>query len=107
MALEILKTIRQAEEQAEALAQEAQQQARELIAAAEQSSAQRRREGGVRNHERLQAMLDERRGQVQAALREEAGALMNARRAQMEAARARLPQAAELIVKRVLEDGSR
>lgn len=107
MALEILDTIRQAEQQAEALTQEAQQQARELIAAAEQSGAQRRREGGIKSRERLQALLDERRGQVETALRQESAALLQTRQAQLAAARERLPQAAELIVSRVLSDGHR
>ncbi len=107
VALEILEAIKQAEQAADTIVREAQQSARDMIAAAERSGAQRRREAGVKSREQYLALLDARREAVTGRLAEAAQQLHSQRLEAMASARQLLPEAAKLIVNKVLSDGDR
>ncbi len=107
MALEVLEAIKQAEQRGEALVREAQQNARDMIEQAERSCRERERQGEMDSRARHRELLEQRRQQVEQAIREDAEALDAKRQGQLTACREKLPQAAALIVKRMTADGHR
>lgn len=107
MARDVLEKIRLAEQQADELVRDAQQSARDMIEQAERSCRERERDGELKSRERYRTLLKERRAQVEQAIAQEAETLRVQREQQLGDCRAKLPQAAELILQRVLADGNR
>jgi len=107
MALEVLQAIHLAEQRAEEITGEAQKRAREMIDLAQKSSGERLRDSERTNRETFSRLLAQRRQAVEASLAQEGEAVQAARQTQLKEARKLLPQAAELIVKKVLADAHR
>ena len=107
MAVQLLEQIRQAEEAAEQLRQQAQREAREIVKASEEASAHARRdaEQGVRTHYREQ--MDAQKLRIQEELAQAGHALQAAQQEEIDKARARIPQAAQRISERILAHGDR
>lgn len=107
MALEVLNKIREAEAEALRLTQEAQQDAREMISAAERNCRDREREADQAGAALKQELIDKKRHEVKAQIGAAREKLTESRKKQLEAARALLPQAADYIISQVLNDGHR
>lgn len=107
MALEVLQAIHLAEQKAEEITGDAQKSAREMIELAQKSSNERLRDSERRNRETFSRLILERRRSVEAGLAREGEALQAARLTQLDEARKLLPQAAEIIVSKVLTDAHR
>lgn len=107
MALEVLQAIHLAEQKAEEITNDAQKSARDMVELAQKSSDERLRDNERVTRETYNRLMAERREAVLAALARESEMTKAARLAQLDEARALLPKAADLIVKRVLADAHR
>ena len=107
MALEVLQAIHLAEQMAEGITGEAQKSAREMIDLAQKSSSERLREGERINRETFNSQIAQRRQAIEAALVKKSEDEKATRLLQLEEARKLLPQAAQIIMNKVLTDAHR
>ena len=107
MALEVLQAIHLAEQKAEEITGDAQKSAREMIDLTQKSSGERLRDSERVNRETFNHLLAQRRQAIEADLTQESEAEKVARLMQLEEARKLLPQAAQMIVNKVLTDAHR
>ncbi len=107
LSLELLKSIQEAEARAEAERTNAQREAREIIKGVTDACTENERHAAVEHRALFQSMMDEKKTQVELALRQLAAGQEQARNEMMRAARQRLSEAADRIVERVLSDGNR
>ena len=107
MALEVLQAIHLAEQKAEEITNDAQKSAREMIDLAQKSSSERLRESERVNRETFNQLLTQRRQAVEADLARESETAKAARLLQLDEARKLLPQAAQMIMNKVLTDAHR
>ncbi len=107
MSLELLKSIQEAEAQAEAERTNAQREAREIIKGVTDACTENERRAAVEHRALYQSLLDERKAQVEQKLKQLASGQELARNEMMQAVKQRLTQAADRIAERVLSDGNR
>lgn len=107
VSLELLKSIQEAEARAEAERANAQREAREIIKGVMDACTENERRAAVEHRALFQSILDEKKTQVEHRLKQLASVKEQERDEMMRAARQRLPEAADRIVKRVLSDGNR
>lgn len=107
MAREVLDAIRQAEAEAQRLTQEAQQSAREMVSAAEKSCRDRERQADQARAATKLKLVEEEGRAFREGIEAKLPEIKALREKQLEAARAKLPQAADYIVQKVLGDGNR
>lgn len=105
MALEILEHIKEAEQRAEQATLEAQQSAREMVDRAEKACRDREREGEAKSRALYRQLLEERRTAAQQQIDQQQAELARAREDKLAAVQRLLPQAADLIVQRILNHG--
>jgi len=86
---------------------QAQQSAREMVDRAEKACRDREREGEAKSRALYRQLLEERRAAAQQQIDQELSGLAKGREEKLAAVRQLLPQAADLIVQRVLSNGSR
>lgn len=107
MALELLKTIEQAEAQAEEIRQEASKKARELVVEAEKRGAEEEARAVARRRQEAQNILREAAETSQRRIDGLAQKQALQRSAVCRAARGKLDGAATLIFERIVGDGNR
>jgi vacuolar-type H+-ATPase subunit H len=107
MALEVLQAIHLAEQKAEEITGEAQKSAREMIDLAQKSSSERLRDSERVNRETFNSLIAQRRRAIEVALIKESETEKAARLLQLEEACKLLPQAAQMIMNKVLTDAHR
>ncbi len=107
MSLELLKSIQEAESQAESERTNAQREAREIIKGVTDACTENERRAAVEHRAFYQSLLDERKAQVELKLKQLASGQELARNEMMQAVKQRLTQAADRIAERVLSDGNR
>lgn len=107
MSLELLKTIEKAEAQAEAVRQDAQKAARELVVEAEKRCAQEKARAAVQHRAETQNILRQARETSQRRIEQSAAAEQAEREKTCRAAREKIESAATLIFERVVGDGNR
>ncbi len=107
MSLELLKSIKEAEAQAESGRANAQREAREMIKGVTDACTENERHAAVEHRTLFQNMLEEKKVQVEQQLRQLASGSQKGREELLKSAHKRLNVAADSIVKRVLNDGHR
>lgn len=107
MSLELLKTIEQAEAQAENIRQDAQKAARELIVEAEKRCAEEEAKATARRRAEAQNLLRQARETSERRIAQAAAKQEAARAKACEDARKKLDGAAVLIFERIVGDGDR
>lgn len=107
MAFEIMDSIRQAEQKAEAMRLDAQMKGREIIKACEEACALEEKSSEQDIRARYTAQMDERRRQVENMIASKAKDKQKEMDATLQKAEALLPKAAQMIVERVLNHGDR
>ena len=107
MSLELLKTIEKAEAQAEAVRQDAQKDARELVVEAEKRCAQEEARAAAQRRAEAQGILRQARETSQRRIEQAAVTGQAEREKICQAARAKIESAAALIFERVVGDGDR
>jgi len=107
MSWEVLKEVERAEAKAEDIRQSAQKEAREILKSAEEACAVQERNAALEHRALSLRILEDAkataRRRIEALEAEEAKKCAE----EMDKARARLPEAAEIIYKRVVADGHR
>ena len=104
LSLEVLKSIQQAEEQAEAVRTDALKEAREIVKATETACAQMERSAASEARALYQQLMETHRGEVQRKLDEAAQRNAQERAAQCERAAANLEAAAKMILRQVVSE---
>jgi DNA-directed RNA polymerase subunit F len=107
LSLELLKSIQEAEAQAEAERANAQREAREILKGVADACTENERRAAVEHRALFQSMQDEKKTQVEHKLAQLATAKEQARNEMMRAAQQRLSVAADRIAERILSDGNR
>ena len=107
LSLELLKSIQEAEAQAEAERTNAQREAREMIKGVADACTENERRAAVEHRALFQSILDEKKSQVEKKLVLLAADKEQARNEMMRTAQQRLSMAADRIAERILSDGNR
>ena len=107
LSLELLKSIQEAEAQAEAERANAQREAREIIKGVTDACTENERRAAVEHRALFQSIQDEKKKQVEQKLVKLSAAKEQARSEMMRAAKQRLDSAADRIAERILSDGNR
>lgn len=107
MSLELLKSIQEAEAQAEAERTSAQREAREIIKGVADACTENERRAAVEHRALFQSIQDEKKTQVEKKLIQLASVNEQARNEMMRASQQRLFESADRIVERILSDGNR
>ncbi len=106
LSLEVLSQIREAEEKAENIRQDAQREAREIIKSVESACASAERSAAVDHRGMYQQMMEGKRQEVMLHLKENREAADAKVSSEMKQAEKRLDQAASLIFERVVKHGN-
>ncbi len=107
LSLEVLSRIREAEEQAEGVKQDAQREARDIIKSVEAACAAHERATAVEQRGMYQQLMEGKRQTVLLHLKESREAADAQVASEMKQAEGRLDQAASLIFERVVKHGNR
>lgn len=107
LSLELLKSIQEAEAQAESERTNAQREAREILKGVTDACTENERRAAVEHRTLFQGIQDEKKIQVEQKLTKLAAEKELARSEMMRAAQQRLPMAADRIAERILSDGNR
>ncbi len=107
MALELLQAVRQAEEKADALRRDAAEQAREIVKSVEEATVENARLTAAELRTAYQSKMNEFRKEAETRIAQNQGQKQAELEQLRAAAAARAPQAAALIVERVLGHGDR
>ena len=107
MSLEVLNLIREAEQKAEEVRQDAVREARDIIKSVEGACAMQERSAAIEQRAEYQAILEKDRKQVEVTLKKEAEKNAEALKALSKQAEGRLDAAASLIFERVVKHGDR
>ena len=107
MSLELLNSIQEAEARADAERNDAQREAREIIKGVDDACLENERRAAVEHRALFQAVLEEKKKQVELKLAQLALGKEKAREEMVNAARQHLAGAADFIAERVLSDGHR
>jgi hypothetical protein len=107
MSLELLKSIQEAEAQAEAERTSAQREAREIIKGVADACTENERRAAVEHRALFQSIQDDKKTQVELKLLQLASVKEQARNEMMRASQQRLLKSADRIVERILSDGNR
>ena len=102
MAFDVLNIIKIEEQKASELLQEAQQAANDMIKNAETKAIEDERKAAVDNRALFQQILDERKTQVEAQLKEQQAQKREALMTQVNEAKARVADAAQYIISEVV-----
>ena len=107
MAKELFRAVQTAEEKADRVLQEAQQQARELLKSTEADVAQNERSMALEHRALYQSVMDEKRKSMDEQIRNRAADVTTQQDAVLQEARTHLADAAKHIAERVWNDGNR
>lgn len=107
LSLELLKSIQEAETQAEAERANAQREAREILKGVTDACTENERRAAVENRTLFQSIQDQKKTQVEKKLAQLNLTKEQARSEMLRAAQQRLPMAADRIAERILSDGNR
>jgi hypothetical protein len=107
LSLELLKSIQEAEAQAEAERTSAQREAREIIKGVADACTENERRAAVEHRALFQSIQDDKKTQVELKLLQLASVKEQARNEMMRASQQRLLKSADRIVERILSDGNR
>jgi len=107
LSLELLKSVQEAEAQAETERTSAQREAREIIKGVTDACTENERRAAVDHRALFQSVLDEKKVQVEQQLMLLAKSKQKAREELMHGVHQRLSMAADRIVERILSDGNR
>jgi hypothetical protein len=107
LSLELLKSIQEAEAQAEAERANAQREAREILKGVADVCTENERRAAVEHRALFQNIQDEKKTQVEQNLSQLASVKEQVRNEMMRASQQRLVEAADRIVERILSDGNR
>jgi F0F1-type ATP synthase membrane subunit b/b' len=107
LSLELLKSIQEAEAQAEAERANAQREAREILKGVTEACTENERHAAVEHRALFQSMQDEKKKQVEQKLTQLAAVKEQKRDELMRTVQQRLPMAADRIAERILSDGNR
>ncbi len=107
LSLELLKSIQEAEAQAEAERANAQREAREILKGVSDACTENERRAAMEHRVLFQSIQDEKKTQVEQKLMQLATMKEQARNEMMRVAQQRLPMAADKIAERILSDGNR
>jgi vacuolar-type H+-ATPase subunit H len=107
MSQELYQAVHNAEEAADRIVQEAQQQARDLIKETEAEIKAGERKAALAQRAKYQSILEEKRQAVEKQIEDRRPQADKAQRERLDAARAKLEQAAQMIFERIWNDGDR
>lgn len=107
LSLELLKSIQEAEAQAESERTNAQREAREILKGVTDACTENERRAAVEHRALFQSIQDEKKIQVEKTLAQLNLAKEKTRNEMMHAAQQRLSMAADKIAERILSDGNR
>ena len=107
MAIELLEAVRKAEDSADQIRRDALEQAREMVKSVEEATLENARLAAAELRSVYQTKMNEYRGAMEAKIAQSAGEKQAELSQLRQAAAARLPQAASLIVERILGHGDR
>jgi len=105
LTLELLTQIRQAEQSAEKMRQDASQQAREILSGVEEAMAAQQRQSAVEMRGMTQNILEEARNKAEKEIEQLGGQNDKVNASLCETAQQRHEQAAQWIVERIVSDG--
>ncbi|MDR0928738.1 MAG: hypothetical protein LBM74_03375 [Oscillospiraceae bacterium] len=107
MSVQLLESVEAAEAKAEALRAEAQKEAREILQATDAACAANERQAALEHRQMARRILDDAKEAAERHMAERAGRQAEQNAAQMQAARAKIDQAAACLLERVMRNGSR
>jgi len=107
MSQELYQAVHKAEESADQMIQKTHQKARDLIKETEAEIKAGERKAALAHRTKYQSILEEKRKAVEKQIEDQRPQATKAQRERLDAARARLDQASQLIFERIWSDGDR
>ncbi len=107
MAQELFQAVHKAEEAADRIMQDAQQKARDLIKETEAEIKAGERKAALAHRAKYQSILEEKRQAVEKRIEDQRPQAEKEQRETLDAARAKLEQASQMIFERIWNDGNR
>lgn len=107
MSIELLKSIQEAEDKAEAIKSEAQREARDIIKGVDEVITQNKRQAALESRALYQTLLEKERADIQSQIDSEKGERELRKDNLILMANQHMEDAVALIIKKVISDGNR